>query len=309
MSLADTPFLSPTSMLRVKPPVVPSIEEFHASLLEKLAKHGEESRSEYLKWSRGRKKTGGVRGLSTPEYGDGNASSPTRRDSCGYHGVSPAGFFRFDLADPKILVPAATQGDVDGVAAALANPLLESTNDTGNTGHTALTAAAANGHAEVVSALLADSRTNPHKRSNNRFSAMLWAATNGHAKVVRRILEDGRVDPNETTGFGRTALHLAASGGHAEVVRVLLMDGRADTNRTCKKGFTPFEVATEHMHLGVVNTLLADGRADQSSLKLRASPSLDEALGLGLSPMSPIMSIGNVTVSQRQQRLPLYHVA
>ena len=61
------------------------------------------------------------------------------------------------------------------------------------------------------------------------------------------------------------------------------------------------------MHLGVVNTLLADGRADQGSLKLRASPSLDEALGLGLSPMSHHEHWERHSASASSA--PLYHVA
>lgn len=317
MSLAETPLsmLSPSSLLKVQPPKPPSIEDFHKQLLSKLAEPSHESRSEYLQWSRGKKKKGGVRGLSTPTDGDEKMADSDAEDGPGGGAeVSDGGYV---LSDPKILVPAAAKGDVGAVAAALANPRLADPNETGSSGHTALTAAASHGHAEVVALLLRDARTNPRKKSNNRFSPMLWAATNGHGEVVRCIVEDGRADVNEVTGTGRTPLHLAASGGHADAVSQLLRDGRVNANRKDRGGATPLEVATERMHLGVINHLLADGRADQSSLKLRASRSLDEALGF--SPTSPLCSpklrplpgpdAAPPAMDSPLHQVPVYHVA
>lgn len=318
MSLAETPLsmLSPASLLKVQPPKPPSCEDFHKQLLSKLAEPSHESRSEYLQWSRGKKNKGGVRGLSTPTDGDEKMADSDTEDAPGIDGtaVSDSGYV---LSDPKILVPAAAKGDVGAVAAALTNARLADPNETGSSGHTALTAAASHGHAEIVALLLLDARTNPRKKSNNRFSPLLWAATNGHGEVVRCIVEDGRVDVNETTGLGRTPLHLAASGGHAEAVRQLLRDRHVNANQKDRGGATPLEVATERMHLEVINHLLADGRADQSSLKLRASRSLDEALGF--SPTSPLCNPKLRPVGRGDDappaadsplyQVPLYHVA
>ena len=316
MSLADTPnsTLSP-SFRPAQPPMPPSIEEFHASLLQKLAMPRDESRSEYLQWSRGdaKKHAGGVRGISTPEIVD----ESLRTNSSSSENELSASWFASD--DPEALLAAAMKGDDAAVKAFLCNSNLENANKVGSNGHTALTAAASNGHVEVVTLLLADARIDPCKRSNNRFSPIMWAATNGHAAVLRKILEDGRANPNEKSCLGCTPLFLASSGGHADAVFELLCDVRIDANCRCKKGVSALEVATEKMHLGVINHLLADGRADQSSLKLRPSKCLDEALGLTVtSPVGNSMdyifaaqkgSVLNMAALTPQEHAPIYHVA
>jgi len=96
--------------------------------------------------------------------------------------------------------------------------------------------AACEGEAEVVRALLADSRVDP--TADNNF-AIRVASGYGYAEVVRALLADPRVDPAADDDY---AIRVASYYGHAEVVRALLADPRADprvaiknSNRECAR--------------------------------------------------------------------------
>jgi ankyrin repeat protein len=55
----------------------------------------------------------------------------------------------------------------------------------------ALRYAAENGHIEIVSLLLSDSRVDPSARDNE---ALKYAARKGHTEVVKLLLSDSRVE-------------------------------------------------------------------------------------------------------------------
>jgi ankyrin repeat protein len=72
-------------------------------------------------------------------------------------------------------------------------------------------------------------------------TALQLAAANGHENIVFALLSSGgNVDVNAAREHnGRTALHLAAFHGHAGCVKHLLEDGSADSKVCCNNGETP----------------------------------------------------------------------
>ena len=70
------------------------------------------------------------------------------------------------------------------------------------------------------------------------------AALNGHAPVVTLLLADKRMDPNMTTKKGNTALMVAAQKGHAPVVTLLLANERVNPDMVDSEGNTLLMNAT-----------------------------------------------------------------
>ena len=61
-------------------------------------------------------------------------------------------------------------------------------------------------------------------KNNNGTTALIWAASNGHAKVVSALIAAG-ADVNVKNNNGTTALMWAAYNGHAKVVSLLKKAG------------------------------------------------------------------------------------
>lgn len=76
------------------------------------------------------------------------------------------------------------------------------------------------------------------------WTALSLAAASGHAPCVRALLAAG-ADPNGADALGRTALAWAATTGNAECAAELLRAG-ADVNRTDAGGLTPLLLAASH---------------------------------------------------------------
>ena len=75
--------------------------------------------------------------------------------------------------------------------------------------------AAKNGHKDVVTELLKDSRVNPSAEDN---FAIKWAVVNGHQDVIKLLLEDYRVDPSAEDNW---AIRFASQHCHKDVVELL----------------------------------------------------------------------------------------
>lgn len=124
------------------------------------------------------------------------------------------------------LFEAAGKGELEEVKTLLQHPLV----DPSFVGEevwfglprTVLREAAANGHVEVVRALLEDGRANPAAHES---VALTRAALRGHAEVVSLLLKDQRADP---TAEDNATVRWAAESGRTEVVRLLLRDPRVD---------------------------------------------------------------------------------
>jgi ankyrin repeat protein len=120
---------------------------------------------------------------------------------------------------------------------------------------TALIAAAANGHLDLVRWLLSKG-ANPRRRESDGTRALDWAAQQGHRAVVEELLAH---DPEllDLPGFkNRTALIAAAGKGEVELVRALL-DRGADPAKRMSNGSRALDWAAQQGHQTLVELLLA----------------------------------------------------
>jgi len=83
--------------------------------------------------------------------------------------------------------------------------------------------------------------------------ALLLASQDGHAEVVSILLAAG-ADFHHANPEGSTALIMASQGGHAEVVSILLAAG-ANVHHTTNDGSTALRYATLRNHPEVVTLL------------------------------------------------------
>jgi ankyrin repeat protein len=145
-------------------------------------------------------------------------------------------------------------------------------------GKTALMLAAANGHIEVVEALLQHGAhvdatrkmycpvDNPQysKRENIGWTGLMDAADRGHEELVSMLLAAGAA-PNAESADGTTALLLAAVVGHAGIVKLLLGAGAGvDGSKRYRfspgsPGVTPIMLAICRGHVMVVEQLIDAG--------------------------------------------------
>jgi ankyrin repeat protein len=96
-------------------------------------------------------------------------------------------------------------------------------NATDDNNITALQAASANGHDQIVKLLLM--RGAALDQANEfGFTALLQACRNGHIHVVQLLLQN-QADINARTKLGANALTLAACGGHLQICKLLVESG------------------------------------------------------------------------------------
>ena len=118
-------------------------------------------------------------------------------------------------------------------------------------GQTALMWAAAEGHAEVVRALIGHG-ADVHARSTARYTAFLLSARNTDLTTAEALLDAG-ADVNEAAYDGTTALVIATIRGNTTLAKLLLEKG-ADAN--AGPGFAPLHRAVDDP----VDTLRGMGR-------------------------------------------------
>lgn len=143
---------------------------------------------------------------------------------------------RFSVTSPYTtpLIAAAAQGHAQVVHALLAakadvNALDGVVEDGDRYGTTALMLAAAKGHTQVVQALLA-ANANPDIRWQDGTTALMNAAENGHVEVLKLLLAaKANPSPMWKSGGGRSALVKAMMVGNLDTA-LLLVEGGADLN-------------------------------------------------------------------------------
>ncbi|XRB15362.1 EF-hand domain-containing protein [Pseudoscourfieldia marina] len=123
-------------------------------------------------------------------------------------------------------------------------------------GRTALMMSAAQGHAEIVSALL-QAGADVNAKAKDGQTALVHAARKGDAEIVSALLQAG-ADVNAKAKDGQTALVHAARKGDAEIVSALLQAG-ADVNAKAKDGQTALVHAARKGDAEIVSALLQAG--------------------------------------------------
>jgi ankyrin repeat protein len=186
------------------------------------------------------------------------------------------------MASPSDMIDAVAAGDVERVAALLADdPSLVAAR--GDDGVSALLLARYRFDRPVMDALLAadpdidvfeaaaygrldrlrsaidDDPSAVTAFSPDGFTALHLASFFGKTEAARLLLEAGAlVDLYTSNDFANQPLHAAAAGRHIEVCRVLLAAG-ADVNATQHGGFTPLHEAAQHGDVEMVELFLSAG--------------------------------------------------
>jgi ankyrin repeat protein len=136
-------------------------------------------------------------------------------------------------------------------------------------GHTALTEAVANDHADVVELLL-ERGANLDVRDAEGFTALTLAVAKGHRAIVAALVRRG-ADLEALAADGMTALMIAAADGRLDLVQ-LLLDAGADPNAAAQVlmfTLTPLGMATRKGHQEVADALVAAGaRVDTSPVEM-----------------------------------------
>jgi ankyrin repeat protein len=121
-------------------------------------------------------------------------------------------------------------------------------------GFTPLGLAAFFGHGDAVRVLLGHGAEVNLKGPSRFANTALDAAVAGNHTDVVRILLAARSDPNARSEGNYTPLHKAAAHGNLEIVRMLL-DAGADPKAGRDGGQTPLDDAREKGHVAVVGLL------------------------------------------------------
>jgi ankyrin repeat protein len=206
------------------------------------------------------------------------------------------------------LLTSARRGDAASVRQAIAAGAGVDVPDTAD-GQTALMRAAAFGHAEVVSVLLA-SGAEASRTATTRETALHVASERGHPDVVRLLIRAGApIDqiggaweetPLEAAlrgwqgtlpGPGRTPQPDAPTSGQFEAVVAALVDAHADTNRKDCAGPRPLSRAASKRAVGLVRELLR-GHADPNAVgSASPDPPLVLAADTCYGPESEIVTL------------------
>ena len=123
-------------------------------------------------------------------------------------------------------------------------------------GWTALIAAAAEGHLEVVKMLLVHSDVDVNLANKDNESALMRAVLAGHAQVATALLSAPGIEVNAKTSAGKSALIIAAGCGQAAIASALLVADDIEVNATDGDGKTALIRACEAGHAEIALSLL-----------------------------------------------------
>jgi len=137
------------------------------------------------------------------------------------------------------LLRAAKKGDYDRVRSAMRN--CKTLNCRDQNGYTALHWAAAEGHLNVLKALLHSRRVNIHAKTKSGATALHWASGQGSADAVKQLLMQ-KGDPRVEDQQGETPLFWACTNAHPQIANLLLV-AKAKPSHADRDGCTALEIA------------------------------------------------------------------
>ena len=183
-----------------------------------------------------------------------------------YHAISPDHLDRYGKRKRiRPIIFASSHGLIDNIFKLIQQEVNVNVIDP-EFGHgTALVAASAKGHVNIVQLLLeSGADVNLKNGKSSRYgSALVAASAEGHANIVQLLLESG-ADVNlkieELSRYG-SAFVAASAEGHANIVQLLLESG-ADVNLKNEHSLdygTALEAASAQGHANIVQLLLESG--------------------------------------------------
>lgn len=185
--------------------------------------------------------------------------------------------------DREGLYAAAHAGDLDGLRRAADRERLDE--PLNPLGWTALMAAAAQGHGDVVAWLL-EAGARPDVVTEDGDSALSLAAARGHVAALRLLAQDEGVDVNRRDGAGWTPLMSAALRGHHRVVATLLERPDLAVNRSDVDGRTALIWAASAGHETAARLLAADDRVAVGRPAADGVSAADAARDAGLDDLA-----------------------
>jgi len=142
-------------------------------------------------------------------------------------------------------------------------------------GYTILTAAAANGHTNIVKQLLARG-ADPNIADIEETTPLMLACSRPAPDIVALLVRGG-ANVNLVDNDGDTALHVAVTmrgRGVADMIKGLIAGG-ADVNARDADGNTPIHMAGGHNHVDYLRLLVAAGGDINAQNKLGLTPLMD----------------------------------
>ncbi|TMW69720.1 hypothetical protein Poli38472_001876 [Pythium oligandrum] len=134
--------------------------------------------------------------------------------------------------------------------------------------------------------MLLDYGANPNAVNQNGETALFIAAANGHVEITSSLIARG-ADPTITDMIGGTALHSACYAGKMSTVRSLLIRD-LDVNVQNKEGYTPLHLAAAR-HTDVAELLLAYGANAKAKNQCGSTP-LHEAIRCSKIPCMNLLA-------------------
>jgi ankyrin repeat protein len=119
--------------------------------------------------------------------------------------------------------------------------------------------AAANGHSDIVAALLPVSGIEINVLSANGYTPLMLAALKDRVECVRVLVAAGAKTEIECLSDGMTAMHLAASAGHPEIIAALAVAPGINIDSVDNKGQTSLMIAAINGEDESAKALLAAG--------------------------------------------------
>lgn len=179
---------------------------------------------------------------------------------------------------------------------------------------TALFEAASAGHVDCVRLLLRQGVL-PNQANADGVTPLHTAAADGHAEVVAALIETGLVDVNCSISGDdssqQTALGLAASEDYVQVVKVLLASGRdIDVNKADEGGASPLFSAAEIGATDSVACLLQHPDISVDAQNTEGRTALWIACGMGnLEVVEALLSRVDVNLADSAGTTPLHCAA
>ena len=145
-----------------------------------------------------------------------------------------------------------------------------------------------NGHADVITLLLANAASLANATLGNGCTPLYTAAAKGLARVARALI-DGKAHIDTASASGATPLFIACQRGQSATADVLLAAG-ADATLADKTGATPLYVAAQNGQRTAVETILLR-RPDA------ATSGLEQPKATGAAPLYVAAQKGELVIA------------